>query len=34
MLEKSLLDRNKKQNAGHTIFGLYIFNRWLRTHSA
>ena len=34
MLEKSLLDRHKKQNAGHTIFGLYIFNRWLRTHSA
>jgi asparagine synthase (glutamine-hydrolysing) len=34
ILEKLLLDRNKKQNAGHTIFGLYIFNRWLRTHSA
>ena len=32
-LEKVLSDPCKKQTAGHTIFGLYMFNRWLRIHS-
>ena len=32
-LEKTLSDPRKRKTAGHTIFGLYMFNRWLRTHS-
>ena len=34
VLEKILSEPSKKLTAGNTIFGLYIFNRWLRTHSA
>jgi len=31
-LEKVLLDTSQRRNAGNTIFGLYFFNRWLRSH--
>ena len=33
VLERTLSEPSKKLTAGNTIFGLYIFNRWLRTHS-
>lgn len=34
ILEKILLMPTKRRTAGHSIFSLYMFNRWVRTHSA